>query len=335
MVKDIIKGMFFSLLIIFLASGEELVWPLPPEQPKIKWVSVIRASEDLQEEKSFFAKLADLLFGKEKKKIVKPTGSFVKGNKLYFTDTGAKALFIFNTRKKSIKIIDHIDNYALSSPVDVVVDKKGKIYISDSVLGTVFITNEDGDYLGKIGGGAIIRPTGLSIDEKRDYLYITDTVGCKIYVISLKDKKLVRKIGRPGTKEGEFNRPTYTAVDSEGNLYVADSMNARIQIFDKEGRFIRMFGTRGTTIGTFANPRGIALDSDGNIYVTDTLLSAVQIFNKKGDLLLVFGHYGTQNGEFAYPIDVSISKSDYIYISDSYNMRIQVFKYLKEVQKND
>jgi len=328
MIKNILLllGLLFGVGVY---AVEELVWPPPPDQPRIKWEKTINKISDMEEEKGFFSRLLDTIFGKEKKDIIKPMGSFVKGSKLYFTDAGAKGLFIYDFRKNSIKFIDHIEDYALSSPIDVAVDNSGNIYISDSILGRVFITNEDGDYLGKIGGGAIIRPTGLAYDKKRNWLYITDTVGCKIYVISVKDKKLIRQIGRPGIKEGEFNRPTYITVDNSGNLYVSDSMNARIQIFNPDGRFVTAFGKRGTVIGTFANPRGIAVDSDGNIYVADTLLSAVQIFNKKGDLLLVFGYYGTKNGEFAYPVDISITADDLIFVSDSYNMRIQVFRYLK------
>ena len=321
------------ILLIFSYSVRSddgaLVWPPPPDIPKIKWIKEVNKIEDLQEEKSLFSRIIDLVFGKEKKRIIKPFGSYAKKEKLYFTDTGAKAIFIFNLKKKSLKIIDRIGDYNLSSPIDVVVDNKGRIYVSDSVLGTVFITNEDGDYLGKIGGGAIIRPTGLAIDDKRNILYITDTVGSRIFAISLKDKKLLRKIGKLGKKEGEFNRPTFITTDKEGNLYVSDTLNARIQVFDKEGNYLYSFGQRGTSIGNFANPRGISVDSDGNIYVTDTLLSAVQVFNSKGELLLVIGHYGTGKGEFAYPEDISINSKDYIFVSDSYNMRIQIFKYLK------
>jgi len=322
---------FFLLIGLFFKTigGNGLIWPPPPDEPKIKWIFSISSKDEIEEEKSFFSKLIDLVLGKEEKGIIKPMGSFVKGSKLYFTDVGAKGFFVYNKRKKSIKLIDRIGDYSLSSPIDVVVDRKNRIFVSDSVLGTVFITNEKGDYLGKIGGGVIIRPTGLAIDNDRDLLYISDTVGHKIFVLSLKDKKLVRTIGKAGKKEGEFNRPTYITLDREGNLYVADSLNARVQIFDKDGKFIRAFGERGTTIGTFSNPRGIAVDSDGNIYVSDTLLSAVQIFNNKGQLLLVVGHYGRDKGEFAFPEDISIDRSDYIYVSDSYNMRIQVFKYLK------
>ncbi len=320
----------FMLAICFYPYAEEkLVWPPPPDTPKIKFVKELKKIEDFEEEKGFFSKLAEMLFGKKKKMMIKPFGSYIEKNRLYFTDTGSKAVFIFDLSKKSVKIIDRIGNYSLSSPIDIVVDKRGRIYVSDSVLGTVFITNEDGDFLGKIGSTHIIRPTGLAIDKERNRLFITDTVGGKIYVVSLKDGKLIKRIGKVGTGKGEFNRPTFITLDKNGNLYVVDSMNARVQIFDRDGRFLRMFGERGTTIGSFANPRGIAVDSDGNIYITDTLLSAVQIFDQKGKLLLVVGYYGTKKGEFAYPADISISSDDYIFVSDSYNMRIQVLKYLK------
>ncbi|WP_457627704.1 SMP-30/gluconolactonase/LRE family protein [Persephonella sp.] len=328
MIKKILMIAGFIIGAVVYAE-EVLVWPPPPDQPRIKWVQTVARIEDMEKEKGFFSRLFEAIFGEDKKKIIKPMGSYVRGSKLYFTDTGAKGFFIYDTRKKTVKFIDHIGDYGLSSPVDIAVDKKGRIFVSDSMLGTVFITNEDGEFLGRIGGGVIIRPTGLAIDDGMNWLYITDTVAGKIYVISLKDKKLVRKIGKIGVKEGEFNRPTYITVDRQGRLYVSDSMNARIQIFDRNGNFLTMFGERGTSIGTFANPRGIAVDSDGNIYVSDTLLSAIQIFNIKGELLLVFGNYGTKNGEFAYPEDITITKNDLIFVSDSYNMRIQVFKYLK------
>ena len=322
---------FLVLLLAFTigARAEELVWPPPPDKPKIKWVRSIEKLEDVGVKKGFFSKLADLFFGKEKKKMIKPFGSFIKGEKLYFTDTGSKSIFIFDFRKKKVKVIDHVGDYRFSSPIDVVVDDKGRIYVSDSVLGTVFVTNEEGDFLGKIASNLLIRPTGLALDSKRKRLYVADTLKGSIYVISLKSKKLIMRIGKMGSDPGQFNRPTFLTVDKEGNIYVSDSMNARIQIFSPEGKLITMFGKRGTTIGSFANPRGIAVDSDGNIYVTDTLLSAIQIFNRKGQLLLVVGYYGTDRGEFAFPADISISPDDYIFVSDSYNMRIQVLRYLK------
>ncbi|WP_457621612.1 6-bladed beta-propeller [Persephonella sp.] len=317
------------LLISFnVYSKEKLVWPPPPDEPKIEWIKSIKRVEDVEGERSFFGKILDVIIGKEKKQIIKPFGSFFYNNKLYFTDTGANTVFIFDFKKKNVEYIDSIGDYQFSSPIDVVVDRKGNIYVSDSVLGAVFVFDKDGNYRGKIGSGFLKRPTGLAINQKKGWIYVSDTLADKIYVFNLKGK-LIMQIGKTGKGDGEFNKPTFITLDRKGNLYVVDTMNARIQIFDKDGNFLRKFGKRGTVIGTFANPRGIAVDTKGNIYVTDTLLSAVQIFNQEGKLLLVIGYYGTRDGEFAFPEDITINSKNYIFVSDSYNMRIQVFRYLK------
>jgi len=317
------------LIIQFnIYAKEKLVWPPPPDKPKIEWIKSIKKVEDVEGERGFFGKILDVIIGKEKKQIIKPFGSYFIGNRLYFTDTGAKTLFIFDFKNKKVDYIDNIGDYKFSSPIDVVVDKKGNIYVSDSVLGAVFVFDNNKRYKGKIGSGFLKRPTGLTINHKKGWLYVSDTVAGKIYIFDLKGK-LIKQIGKTGKGDGEFNKPTFITLDKKGNLYVVDTMNARVQIFDENGKFLRKFGKRGTVIGTFANPRGIAVDSDGNIYVTDTLLSAVQIFNQKGQLLLVVGYYGTRDGEFAFPEDISISSKNYIFVSDSYNMRIQVLRYLK------
>ncbi|WP_457641247.1 6-bladed beta-propeller [Persephonella sp.] len=326
---------FILILLLVVSSGvnaenaeEKLVWPPPPDKPKIEWVKSINKIEDIRGERSFFGKLIDAILGREERQIIKPFGSFAKGDVLYLTDTGARAVFILDLKKRKVEVIDEVGDYKFSSPIDVVVDNRGNIYVSDSVLGAVFVFNSKGKYKGKIGSKILQRPTGLAIDNKLNRLYVTDTLAGKIYIFDL-NGKLIKRFGKIGQRDGEFNKPTYLTLDKKGYLYVVDTMNARIQIFDKEGNFISKFGKRGTVIGTFANPRGIAVDSDGNIYVTDTLLSAIQIFDRKGQLLLVIGYYGTKKGEFAFPEDISISDKNYIFVSDSYNMRVQILRYLK------
>jgi DNA-binding beta-propeller fold protein YncE len=72
-----------------------------------------------------------------------------------------------------------------------------------------------------------------------------------------------------GTEDGQFNGPTDIAVDSLGNVYVADSNNNRIQKFNGNGNFITKWGSLGAGDGEFDGPVGIAIDSSGNVYVAD------------------------------------------------------------------
>ena len=72
-----------------------------------------------------------------------------------------------------------------------------------------------------------------------------------------------------GTGPGQFNMPWGLAVDAQGDVFVADWRNDRIQKLTSNGQFIMKFGTSGSGKGEFNRPSGIAVDSDGDIYVAD------------------------------------------------------------------
>ena len=76
-------------------------------------------------------------------------------------------------------------------------------------------------------------------------------------------------IGTYGTLPGQFKYPHAAAVDSSGNVYVADNSAHRIQEFDSAGNYLTQFGMSGTGVGQFSNPFGVAVDSAGSVYVAD------------------------------------------------------------------
>ncbi len=303
-------------LLIFTALWAKIVWPPPPEKARIEYVKSVERPEDLGIEKSLWEKIKDFIFGKKKQtRLLKPSGVYASDQMLVVADQGTRSVFIFDLEKKEIHIAG-----GFSSPIDIAVDTEGKIYVSDSVLGRVFVLSSEGKRIGTVGDRILTRPTGIALDKKRKVLYVVDTLQNKIFVFNLKGDKI-------SEIKGNFNRPTYLSLDNEGNLYISDSLNAKVRILSPEGKELFSFGKRGTTIGTFANPRGIAVDKEGHIYVADSLLSAVQIFDRKGRLLLVVGRFGKREGEFAFPMDIFI-KGKTIYVADSYNARIVILRYL-------
>jgi DNA-binding beta-propeller fold protein YncE len=126
---------------------------------------------------------------------------------------------------------------------------------------------------------------------------------------------------------GTMNEPWSVAVDSQGNVYVADTWNHRIQKFSPDGQFIKMWGTFGqadTTTGMWG-PRGLAFDEKDRLFVTDTGNKRVLIFDVDGNYLSQFGSVGMDAGQFDEPVGLAINSLGQVVIADTWNQRVQVF----------
>jgi DNA-binding beta-propeller fold protein YncE len=135
--------------------------------------------------------------------------------------------------------------------------------------------------------------------------------------------------GANGIGEGEFSYiPGISfdsiAVDSQGNIFVTDSGNNRVQKFDRDGNFITHWGSRTMGEGKLFRPLGLAVDQSGNVYVTDSW-SLVQKFSNDGKFLLSFGEEGTGEGQFRHPTGIAVDNEGYVYVADYENQNIQKF----------
>lgn len=99
--------------------------------------------------------------------------------------------------------------------------------------------------------------------------------------------ELVRKIGDVDSDDENlaFNSPADLAVDADGKIYIADSRNQRIQVFDREGRYIRTIGRKGQGPGEFMATHSIDFDSEGRLHVLDSSQGRIQAFTPKGELV--------------------------------------------------
>lgn len=122
---------------------------------------------------------------------------------------------------------------------------------------------------------------------------------------------------------GKFNTAVGVAVDTAGNVFVADLFNHRIEVFSPSGTFIRKFGTAGTGNGQLQYPTGIAVDSSGYVYVVDSENYRVQVFTSTGTYVRKFGTYGTGDGQFYYMRGVAVDSSGNVFVTDT--SRIQKF----------
>lgn len=123
-----------------------------------------------------------------------------------------------------------------------------------------------------------------------------------------------------GSNEKDFmNKPM--AVTVSGNrIYVSDTGNQRVQVFDYNGNPLMKFGKNGKKQGEFRFPYGIAADSSGKIYVSDLYNGNISVMSKDGEFL----NYFSNSVEIKSPAGLHIDK-DRVYVADVALNKIKVF----------
>ena len=128
-----------------------------------------------------------------------------------------------------------------------------------------------------------------------------------------------------GSEDGQFNSPQGIAVDSSGNVYVADTENQRIQKFTSNGVFVTKWGSQGSADGEFDSPYGVAVDNNNYVYVTDINNYRIQKFTTNGVFVIQWGSEGSGDGQFYSPGGIAVDSSGNVYVADTENQRIQKF----------
>ena len=104
-----------------------------------------------------------------------------------------------------------------------------------------------------------------------------------------------------GDGDGQFNRPIDIAQDRVGNLYVSDSRNKRVQVFDCKGQFLSTFRKKEIIF-----PCGISVSSDQFVYVCDN--NCVSVFKTSGEFVTSFGQFNDPRG-------IAIDDDGFVYVS--------------------
>ena len=189
-----------------------------------------------------------------------------------------------------LSVISYAGETAFNAPRDIAIAADGSLFVADSRNHRIVHLDPQGMFLNAFGG------YGNVMDGEV-----------------------------PG---GLMNEPWGVAVGPDGNVYVADTWNHRIQVFTPDGQFLRMwsaFEVNGLPDG-FWGPRGIAVDQTGRVFVTDTGKQRVVVFDSNGSYLTQFGSLGLDAGNLDEPVGIDIGSDGNIYIADTWNYRVQVFE---------
>ncbi len=147
-------------------------------------------------------------------------------------------------------------------------------------------------------------PWGCDINSKGD-IFVACPQSHRVIVVTSKSQF---SFGSEGTKDGLFQYPYHLCIDALDRVYVCDTYNHRVQVFDSSGHFLFKFGE-----GQLSYPMGITVNSKNHLVVCDSGNHRVQIFDKSGVNLLTFGTEGTQDAQFRFPNDVVMDNADSIH----------------------
>ena len=238
------------------AIAPDLVWPLPPEPPRIKFVKSLSAADEV-ERPGVGVQVKEFFVGRDATaRLGKPYAVHVdREGRVFVADTAWRKVLVFDERRTRFFILGLDGPGVLGDPHGVATDADGRVYVTDAKQRRVVVYGHDGTFLSAFGErDRFERPVGIAINPVLKRVYVVDTKRHRLTAFGL-DGTVLFEIGGRGKEDGQFNFPTNVFVDKAGKVYVMDTFNFRVQIFDQDGRFLFKYGSVGTAFGQFSKDR--------------------------------------------------------------------------------
>ena len=178
------------------------------------------------------------------------------------------------------------------------------------------------------GKNAMTGPTGAAVSPDNAFLYIASLGTDTIYKYKLPVKpgekwQQAHAWGGKGDTPGKFNEPSGISVDKNGNIYIADAVNSRIQVFDENAKF--KFWIDYPKYG-FYRTRNVFAGSKGMIYIADTGMNRIWKFDQAGNNIgNPAGFFGKGLGQFHGVFGLAADSTGRIYAADVQLAKIEVF----------
>ena len=233
---------------------------------------------------------------------------------IFVADHNNSQIHVFDKHRKYIRSFGQqgSGNGQLYNPTGIAVDHDNRLYIGNYSNKRIEVLESDGTFVRQIGAGHLSHPYGVTVHNK--HVFVAEYGNHRILVFTL-DGQLIRTIGSQGSGPGQFSNPTAVAFapDEDGDMYVLDRSNSRIQVFNANGVYQREFGK-----GQVSTPSDIICTTDHHVLVADHNNSRVVIFNTMGQLIHSF-----QDG--SYPHGLAIDHNGDLLVTLSGTNQVAVF----------
>jgi peptidylamidoglycolate lyase len=244
---------------------------------------------------------------------------------------------IFEMDSKTGKLINSWGDHFFVMPHGLAVDANDNIWVTDVELHQVFKFSHAGKLLMTMGvaekagndAAHFNMPTGIAIAKDGSF-YVSDGYGNSRVIKFSAEGKYLFEWGKKGSGTNEFDIPHAIELDDNGNVYVADRENRRIQVFDGNGKFLKMLEDK-----SFGNLCSIVFNKkEKNIIAVDDLTS-LEIMHKGSDVIVIdsagtsftrFGRSGNYNGPVCWYHDVAVDAAGNIYVADIIGNKVMKFE---------
>ncbi len=208
----------------------------------------------------------------------------------------------------------------------------GNFYVNDCGDNRVEEFSGSGAYITVFGSrgsgnGQFNGPQGIATDPVTGDLYVADTENHRVQEFTATGT-YITKFGSEGSGNGQFKEAWGVAVNTEGNLYVGDIGNERVQEWQPVPAvpaYTAKFGVKGTENGQLKEPKGIGIAKNGNPIVLDTTNSRLQEFSPTGKYEAKFGSYGPGSGQMKIPYGMTLDGKGNVWVADTGNDRVDEF----------
>ena len=286
-------------------KGSAVFYPPLPNRPRIQFLTSYTSAEDIEQTSA----LSEFVVGKDdasKGGLGKPYSASLVGDRVVVSDASAHEIFVLDLAAHEFRPLKgNTGGGRARQPMQVTSTPDGTIYVADGTRNQVLAYGADESFLRAYGTEGLMKAAGVAV--KDDEVYVCNLKNNDIIVFDRLTGAVKRRIGGGGKDPGKFYIPTNVAVGPDGDLYVSETGNFRVQRLHPDGTHVRMYGGLGDGPGGFSRPKGVAIDPDGRLYAVDAAFENVQIFDKDGQLLLFFGGPGNDPGNLVLPAGIDIS----------------------------
>ncbi|XP_020603743.1 E3 ubiquitin-protein ligase TRIM71-like [Orbicella faveolata] len=214
----------------------------------------------------------------------------------------------------------------LNNLCGIAVNTTGKIAISDFTGHCVYIFDQEGNCVKKIGSQGrnaeqFHQPWGVTYLNDNEIL-VADQGNQRIQQVDVQTGTVVKSFGKYGAAKGEFSNPVYVCLDEHHRIVVTEWGNHRIQVMTQEGETITMFGDSGAEK---LNDPTSCIPYKNMFLVADRNNNCIKVFNRSGTFLYKFGKQGSQDGQFQWPHGMLLDSSNNLLVCDACNNRVQQF----------